>query len=301
MRAKPLTGAILGVVLGLAVAVVLQQQGIWPLDRLTVFFLPAILGFLVLLLLSMGKEASVATFVIALIILVPMGVWGALGLGGLNEVGQLNGGCLVQAQSSAPDSTNVTDTSKQDPFLIDPQGSLNWQAASPTIFDDYPWEIWVEIGGAQITLDKEESQDNDGGSPVNEGNVGNVEAYAAERGIDISELRGVYKVGGFASTCNGFGFVTLIADPFETLASQIALAVIIIIIIFIIVIMIVSRGGKAAASATVAAAGAAGTGGEGSIPGDVDGDGDVDFDDAAGTIENYEPGQEDLPNRDDLA
>ena len=301
MKAKPFTGAILGVVLGLAVAVILQQQGVWPLDRLTVFFLPAILGLLVLLLLSMGKEASVATFIIALIILVPMGVWGALGIGDINQQGQLNGGCEVQAQSTVPDTTTVTDTSKQNPFLIDPNGGLMWAATSPVVFDDYPWKIWVEIGGAQITLDSKDSQDNDGGSQINGGDVGNVEAYAAERGIDISQLRGVYKVGGDAAgTCDGFGVVTLTSDPFETLISQIALAVAIIIIIFIIVLMIVGRGGKAAA-ADAAGTLAADSGGTAEVVGDVDGDGDVDMDDANETISDYEPGQEDLPNRDDLA
>lgn len=270
MKAKPFTGAILGALLGLAIGVILQQQGVWPLDRLTVFFLPAIFGLLGLLLLSMGREASATTLILALIVLVPMGVWGALGFGSLDEQGRLDGGCEVQAQSTVPDSTVVTDTSKQSPFQIDPRGGLIWAATSPVVFDDYPWAIWVEIGGVQVTLDSETSQDNDGGSQVNAGDVDNVEDYAAERGIDISELRGVYKVGGdAANTCDGFGFVKLIADPFETLTSQIALAVAIVAIILIIVIMIISRGGQAAAAGATAA-----------VVADVDGDGDVDVADA---------------------
>ena len=31
-RGRPLTGAILGILIGLALAIVLQQQGVWPLD-----------------------------------------------------------------------------------------------------------------------------------------------------------------------------------------------------------------------------------------------------------------------------
>lgn len=288
---KPLTGAILGIVLGLAVAVILQQQGIWPLDQLTVFFMPAVLGFLGLLILSIGKEGSTVTFVIALIILIPMAVWGALGFGDVNEVGVLNGGCKVEAMTSVPDTTNVTDTSKQDPFQIDPDGGLIWAATSPVVFMDYPWEIWVEIGGVQITLDSEESQNNDGGSEINGGDVPNVTAYAESRGIDISQLRGVYKVGGNAAdTCDGYGFVTLIADPFETLASQIAAGIALLVIILFIIIMIVSR--RTAAAAAGAAVGAASASAVGStngdvnggsvVPGDTDGDGDVDLDDLGG-------------------
>ncbi|MGB7860228.1 MAG: hypothetical protein WBM90_06995 [Acidimicrobiia bacterium] len=288
---KPLTGAILGIVLGLAVAVILQQQGIWPLDQLTVFFMPAVLGFLGLLILSIGKEGSTVTFVIALIILIPMAVWGALGFGDVNEVGVLNGGCKVEAMTSVPDATNVTDTSKQDPFQIDPDGGLIWAATSPVVFMDYPWKIWVEIGGVQITLDSEESQNNDGGSEINGGDVPNVTAYAEARGIDISQLRGVYKVGGSAAnTCDGFGFVTLIADPFETLASQIAAGIALLAIILFIIIMIVSRrSATAAAGAAVGAASASAIGTTNGdvnvgnvVPGDVDGDGDVDFDDLDG-------------------
>lgn len=283
MPARPLTGAILGVILGLAVAVILQQQGIWPLDRLTVFFLPAILGFLVLLLLSMGKEASVATFIVSMVILVPMAVWGALGLGDLNEKGELNGGCMVQATSTVPDTTVVTDTSKQDPFQIDPDGGLEWAATSPVVFDDYDWRIWVDVGGVPWTIESEDNEDNDGGSQINAGNVANITEYAKSKGIPMDQLRGVFKVGGDASdeTCTGFAYVTLLADPFETLASQIAGAIVIVIIILIIVIMIVSRGGRTAATATVATATMAGEG-------------------TPDTIEGSGPPQEDLPDSDDL-
>jgi hypothetical protein len=103
--------------------VVLQQEGVWPLDQLTVFLMPALLGLLCLTLLSIGRTAgSTVTLVIALIILVPMAVWGAIGLGSLNEKGQLDGGCNVIAQS-AVDTTSVTESSKLDPFEIDPKAA----------------------------------------------------------------------------------------------------------------------------------------------------------------------------------
>ena len=144
---KPLTGAILGVLIGVAAAIFLARQGIWPLDQLTLFFLPGILGLLGVLLLSMGRrERTQATLVIALLILVPMLVWGAFGFGSFGETGELNGGCLVSA-SSDDDSTTVTDTSRDDPFTIDPSGGLTWESSSPSVFQDYEWRIWVDIGG----------------------------------------------------------------------------------------------------------------------------------------------------------
>jgi hypothetical protein len=255
--------------------------------------------------------------IIAFIILIPMAAWGAVGLGSINEAGQLNGGCEVQAQTSAPDTTTVTDTSRQDPFLIDPHGSLQWAATSPVVFDDYPWKIWVEIGGAQITLDSEKSQDNDGGSLINGGDVANVTAYAAGRGIDISQLRGVYKVGGDAAgTCDGFGFVKIISEPLETVVAKVAAGLAALLTIILLLIAFTGRsrvvevpadgggsgtadpddGGDAAANAAAAAAAAGGAAATGAIPGDADGDGDVDIDDL-----NADPGSEDLPDRDDLA
>jgi len=320
-RGRPLTGTILGVLIGLAVAIVLQQQGVWPLDKITVFLLPAAIGVVGLVIMTVKRAGATGPLVISLIILIPMAAWGATGLTTINEIGELNGGCEVQAQTSVPDATNVIDTSKSDPFLIDPHGSLIWGATSPAAFDDYPWKIWVEIGGAQITLDSEASQDNDGGSQFNGGDVADVEAYAAERGIDISQLRGVYKVGGdAANTCDGFGFVKLIADPLETIIAKIAAALAVLLTIILLIIAFTGRqrpvavpnGGSGANGGDGGEAdladvdgdgtpdafvgGAAGAAAAGAVPGDSDGDGDVDFEDL-----NADPGADDLPERDDLA
>lgn len=247
---RPLTGALLGIILGLAVAVVLQQEGIWPLDQLTVFLLPALLGLLGLLLLSMGREGSTVTLVIALLILLPMGVWGALGFGSINENGELNGGCEVAAQS-AVDTTTVTDTSRQNPFEIDPESGLSWAAMSPFPFVDYDWSLYTEIGGFQAPLDSDH-EDNEGMSEINAGDVPNVEEYAAGQGIDISQLRGVFIVGGDAAdTCDGFAFVLLTTSSlFETLISKIALALIIVIIIIMIILMVRGRRSVVVESST---------------------------------------------------
>lgn len=273
---KPLSGALWGIVLGLAVAIILQQQGVWPLDKITVFLLPGAIGLIGILITSVGRAGSTRALTVSLIITIPLAAYGATGFTTLNEVGQLNGGCEVQAQTSVPDTTFVTDTSKQDPFSIDPNGSLTWGATSPVAFMDYDWDLWVEIGGFQVPLDSGH-EGNEGGSQVNGGNVPNVTQYADARGIDISQLRGVYKVGGQAAdTCAGFGFVELIADPLETTIAKIALAVAILALIMLLIAALRKRGGTTADAGAEPAAGA--------MPGDTDGDGDVDADDVDGPI-----------------
>lgn len=260
---RPLSGALLGILLGLAIALILQQQGIWPLDRLTVFLLPGLVGLLAMLLTSVGRRGSRGTLAVALIITLPLVVWGALGLGELGENGQLNGGCQVIAASDI-DATTVTDTSRSDPFEIDPDGGLTWAATSPSVFDDYPWQIWTEVGGFQITLDSEESENNDDGSQQNGDDVPNVTAYATQRGISIEDIRGVMIVGGDAAgACDGFGFVSLVADPFESLASKIAAAVLALALIGLILLTTTGRPGSGGASTTAAA----GPGSTGAGPG----------------------------------
>lgn len=266
---RPLSGALLGLILGLAVAVILQQLGIWPLDRLTVFLLPAVIGLLGMLLASMGRQGSTGTMVVALVITLPLAIWGALGFAQLGQKGELNGGCTVNANSDL-DVTMVTDTSRGDPFRIAPQGGLDWVATSPSVFDDYEWRIWTEIGGIKYTLASETNQNNDGGSQMNEGDVSNVTDYANARDIPLDQIRGAIIVGGnAASVCDGFGFVSLEGDPFETLASQIALAVAILALIALILVIFIGRGAATAAGVATGATGAAaGTaGGDAGPPG----------------------------------
>ena len=240
-KPRPLTAGILGVVIGLAIAVVLQQQGVWPLDKITVFLLPAAIGLIAIVVVRMGRKGSPVALAIALLITVPMAVWGATGFTTLNEKGQLNRGCTAQGQTSVPDGTVVTDSSKRDPFLIDPNGSLSWSATSPEVFMDYDWDMWVEIGSFQVPLDSDH-EGNEGGSLINGGDIPNITDYAAARGIDVSQLRGVYKVGGQAAdSCDGFAFVKLISDPFETLVSKIAAGLAILLTIILLMVVLSGR------------------------------------------------------------
>lgn len=227
---KPLSGAVLGALIGVCVAVVLARQGIWPADQLTLFLLPALTGGLGALALSWGREGSNVTLVIALSILIPMAVWGALGFGEVDQSGELNGGCTVEAASES-DTTTVTDTSRGDPFEIDPNGGLAWRATSPEVFSDYRWELGVVLGGIPVPLESD-TEANDDGATENGGVVPDIGAYASERGIDLDLYVGVYEVAGSAATCDGFAFVEILGEGVDPV-TIIALALLLILLVIL--------------------------------------------------------------------
>jgi hypothetical protein len=242
---RPLTGASLGIVLGLALAVLMQQHGIWPLDKLAVFLLPAITGLLGLLATTVGRVGDTwsATTVIALVLTLGMAVWGLTGVTEIGENGQLNGGCTVEAVSDI-DETVVTDTSRGNPFTIDPDGGLSWVATSPGPIQDHTWEIWVDVGGFPVTIESGEEPNTDGDLD-NTGDEPEVTEYAEEEGIPIDELRGVVEVGGDIAgdggACDGFAFVELTSGPFETTTAKAALAVAILALIGLLTAALTGR------------------------------------------------------------
>jgi hypothetical protein len=253
---KPFTGTILGVLMGVAIASFLARQGIWPADQLTLFFVPAVLGFVGLAMLSAGRPSKgTATLVISLLVLVPMLVWGALGFLKLSGNGELNGGCMVSATSDL-DSTTVTDTSRGDPFEIDPDGGLTWSATSPEAFMDYDWELHAVFGGIPISIESGHEA-NEAGDTENGGDVDDVRAYAADRGIDLDLYVGVYEVGGSAATCDGFAFVRIVGDGMDTIA-LISLIAAITFFVILIVLTFVGRGAGATSETVVAESGAMG-------------------------------------------
>jgi hypothetical protein len=231
---------LLGILLGLSIAVILQQAGVWPLDRLLVFGLAGIFGLIGILVAGWGRErVSGVSTVLPLVIAVGMIAWGATGLTQLNETGELNGGCTVEAQSDV-DSTIVTDTTRQNPFEVDPEGGLSWFATSPEPIMDHTWEIWVDVGGFPIVV-ADGGDPNSAGDLENEGDVPDVSVYVEEvTAISGQQIRGVFEVGGdiegTGGACDGFAFVRLTADPFETLASQIAAGLALIALIGLVII-----------------------------------------------------------------
>lgn len=235
---RPLTGTILGVLIGVALAVILARQGIWPMDQLTLFLMPAVIGLAAMGLLTVGREGGNTTLVVSLVILIPMLVWGALGLGELDESGRLDGGCAVTATSSV-DTTTVLDTSRGDPFVIDPDGGLEWTATSPSVFTDYEWEINVVLGGIPVPLDSDR-ESNEEGDQSNDGVVESVAAYADERGVDVDLVTGVYEVGGFADTCDGVAFVEISGEGID----PVTLGALILAVILLIVLIVLTFTGR---------------------------------------------------------
>lgn len=129
--ARPWSGFLLGAILGISVALIVQQAGIWPLDKLALFGAAGLFSMIGIFMASAGRDRSGAfNTIVPLVLAVALLGWGATGIAEINETGEINGGCTVEATSSV-DSTVVTDTSRQEPFQVDPDGSLSWVAASP--------------------------------------------------------------------------------------------------------------------------------------------------------------------------
>jgi hypothetical protein len=226
--ARPFTGFLLGLILGIALAVIIQQAGIWPLDQLLLFGAAGLFALIGMLIGGAGRDkAGPFASILPLVLAVALLAFGALGFASFNQNGEINGGCTVDATSSV-DATVVTDSSRQDPFEIDPNGSLSWVAASPGPITDHLWNIYVDVGGFSIPIaGNEEPEPNSAGTQENIGDVADVSSYVQEVS-DIAgfELRGVLEVGGDieggGGACDGFGFVVLTADPLSTLVSRIA-------------------------------------------------------------------------------
>jgi hypothetical protein len=208
-----------------------QQAGIWPLDRLALFGAAGLFSLIGIFMASAGRD-RVGAFntIVPLVLAVALLGWGATGIAQINETGEINGGCTVEATSSV-DSTMVTDTSRQDPFQVDPDGSLAWVAASPAPITNHLWEIYLDLGGFPVLIaSNDEAEPNFDQDTENTGDVPDISAYVADVS-DASglELDGIFEVGGDiegdGGACDGFGFVELTAEPFSTLISQIAAAV----------------------------------------------------------------------------
>lgn len=243
-RARPITAVVLGLIAGVALAVLLQQGGLWPLDKLTLFLLPGLIALIFILIARVGRQASPAALTLALILLVAPIAYGLTGIGELNQRGQLNGGCELQAESDV-DTTIVTDTSRSNPFVVEPDGPLSWTASSPGPITEHQWEIYVVVGGFDVTV-------RDGGDPnadmdtVNMGDEPTLEGYVERlTGQTGEQIRGIYEVGGFiegtGGACDGFGFVKIEGGFLATIISWIALAILLISLLIFFLIAFTGR------------------------------------------------------------
>jgi hypothetical protein len=218
----------MGLIVGLGAAVLLQQAGVWPLDKLTTFLLPGLVALIFILLSRLRRVATYTALAIALLLAIPPIAYGVTGIGEIGSSGELNGGCSVEAASDL-DTTVVTDTSRANPFDIDPDGGLSWLASAPGPITDHEWEIWVVIGGFEYVV-ADGAESNSDLSTINEGDEPDVRAYVEDLGFRAGDqIRGVYEVGGFidgeGGACDGFGFVRIEGPFLGTIASWVALIV----------------------------------------------------------------------------
>lgn len=226
--ARPITAMFMGLIVGLGAAVLLQQAGVWPLDKLTTFLLPGLLALIFILLSRLRRVATYTALAIALLLAIPPIAYGVTGIGEIGSSGELNGGCSVEAASDL-DTTVVTDTSRSNPFDIDPDGGLSWLASSPGPITDHEWEIWVAIGGFEYVV-ADGAESNSDMNTTNDGDVSDVRGYVEDLGFRAGDqIQGVYEVGGFidgeGGACDGFGFVRIEGGFLGTIASWVALIV----------------------------------------------------------------------------
>ena len=239
---KPITGVILGAVAGIFIVIVIQQAGAWPLDRMLTFgtmAVMAIIGFI----LTKGMQGAVAVKVIAITIIVVFVGLAGLGATEAGESGYIDGGCTARAVSDIDAIDSPAQTSKSDPFDVDPQGMLAWAATSPNPILNHNWQIVVDVAGFGYVPARGGSP-NDGESQQEVGERDlSEDAEAIEGILGTSNIGGIYEVSGFiegdGGLCTGRGFVR-IGDGgwFE---GPIALGATIVTIVIIIIIVIVGR------------------------------------------------------------
>jgi hypothetical protein len=240
---KPLTGVILGAVAGIFVVIVIQQAGAWPLDRMLTFGAMAVMaaiGFV----LTKGMQRPTVVKVISITIIVVFGGLAGLGAAEAGESGFIEGGCTAQAVSDIDSIDSPAQTSKSDPFDIDPQGMLAWAATSPNPITNHTWQITVDVAGIPyVAADGGGPNDGESQQEVGERNL-QEDADQIESILGTSNIGGIYEVSGYidgdGGRCEGLGFVR-IGDGgwFE---GPIALGATAISVVVVIIIVIVGRG-----------------------------------------------------------
>lgn len=298
--ARKITAVILGAVAGLCLALLLQQSGVLPLDRLAAFGLPAVVGGAALVMVIVRSSfARTITEWVAITIVVVLVIVAATGIPALvagaeqgGSQGYLSGGCTVDATSDI-DTTTVSDTSRGNPFDIDPDGSVSWTATSPGPITNHMWDIWVDVGGFALIV----ADGGDENADEDTENVGSeaVRPYVDDIGGYIGgDPVGIYLVGGNITgeggACEGQAWVRLSGGPFSNLVGQGSTGLLLILLVIIIVLVI--RTQRTLIETTETAAFTEGPGGDG--PGGPDGGGSSPLDAIGGgdrpPPDDYPPG-----------
>ncbi len=143
--------------------------------------------------------------------------------------GTLDGGCSVDARSDL-DTTDVVDTTRTDPFRIDPGGSVSWTATSPGAIENHEWEVGVKILGIPVRLFSG-GDDNSAGTTLSEGSKSipaEIERISnSQTSWILNNLGGVIEVFGSiegeGGSCTGNGFISLEVGALDGAVGQIAL------------------------------------------------------------------------------
>lgn len=247
---RKLLVTLLGALAGLCLALMLQQAGTVPLDRLAAFGLPAVVaGASLVMVIVRTRFARTITEWIAIVIVLILVVAAATGVPALaasdtlgGSSGFLDGGCTVSAASDVDSISDPGDTSRSDPFVVDPDGNISWDATSPAPFTDHTWEIWVDVGGSRVPV-ASGGDDNSGLSQTNNGDEPvrpRVDEISSRIGGDPA---GIYLVGGRITSpgvgeCVGQGWVELPGGVFSNAVGQGATGLFLLVTFLIIVLVI---------------------------------------------------------------
>lgn len=145
----------------------------------------------------------------------------------------LDGGCTVTATSDL-DSTNMLDAPRSNPFDIDAEGTISWNATSPAAIMNHTWVINVDIGGFAVPVARG-GDPNDAGtlSSVDTKTISDLVQRAKDQGVAGAELlgglRGIYRVfgdiSGTPNSCRGDAYVNIKGNPLSETPGQVAAGV----------------------------------------------------------------------------
>ncbi|MDE0572903.1 hypothetical protein ON058_05685 [Demequina sp. B12] len=152
-RPMPITGALLGLVIGLLTAALLSVLGVVPLDRLPLLSLIAV--GLVVGTLALTQRVSAARGRVTTVSVIAVLFAGAA-LTGIPEYvshGSLTPGCTLQASSSLePDPVTPEGTSATDPFDMTLTDTVEWVAATSDDADGGSPELALMVAGVPVPV-----------------------------------------------------------------------------------------------------------------------------------------------------
>jgi len=127
----------------------------------------------------------------------------------------LGGGCTGSATSTDADGTKL-DTAyapgsggtKSDPFLVDADGTVDYEGTTPTVFHDHSWH--VDVSGIAV---KDGSSDNGTNQSATSGTE-QVDDYVPVKVV------GLYRVSGGITadegSCSGSAWIKVVGSPVGT-------------------------------------------------------------------------------------